>query len=103
MGLQDVVGWGSFALGSLCIIAAVSIGVARRDAIYPDPVVPQDPQQRNIIAEETEKLVKTVTELAKELKEMDLIGKLLTVGVLLVLTAGVVTSVDSVASAIAAA
>ena len=97
MKLSPTIGWVCLVLGALCIATGLVVAWTNRKVVPPAP--PKAEVGDHGAIDET---IKVMTDFAKALKDLDLSGKLLTVGVLLIAVAAVVAGLDGVAEAIKA-
>lgn len=89
------IGWTCLILGAIAICVGIYTALQYRNQQIPQLPEPQVGDQGAI-----NDIVKSSTEFAKALKDLDLSGKLLTVGVLLIAIAAIVAGLDAVAEAI---
>lgn len=96
MTIADAIGWVCLVLGAVAIILGIITSIRNYNVQVPEPpqVTVDDQGAINDV-------IKNTTDFAKALKELDLGGKLLTVGVLLIAIAAISAGLDNVAEAIA--
>lgn len=95
MTLTSAIGWTCLALGALSVAVGIWLAIIHRNQkvpVAPDPTVSDQGAVTDAI--------KNTTELAKALKDLDLGGRLLTVGVLLIAIAAITVGLDNVTQAI---
>lgn len=93
--LSAALGWVCLTLGALSVAAGIILALKYRNQVVPEPAKPKVGDQGAI-----NDLVKNTTDFAKALKDLDVSGKLLTVGVLLIGIAAITAGLDQVADAI---
>ena len=99
MDLTVAVGWVTLILGAAAIIAGIVIALKYRDQKPPDIPKPAGVSEHGAVID----AIKNTTEFAKALKDLDLSGKLLTVGVLLIAISAITAGLNEVAQAITTA
>jgi hypothetical protein len=96
--LTNAIGVISLGLGGLSIILGFVFALKNWNQKVPTPTPPPaGPVEHGAVVD----LVGSATEFAKALKDLDLSGRLLSVGVLLIGVAAITAGLDSVADAIA--
>ena len=96
--LASGIGWTSLVLGAASIAVGLVVAWNNRKLRVPEPTKPEVGDHGAV-----KDAIDSVTEFAKALKDLDLSGKLLTVGLLLIAIASVVAGLDNIAEAIKAA
>lgn len=93
--LNQGIGWVCLVLGALSIASGIFAAFRYQKTEIPVPTTPKVGDHGAI-----NDAIKNSVEFAKALKELDLTGKLLTVGVLLIAVAAIVAGLDTVADAL---
>ena len=95
MELTSAIGWTCLVLGAVCIVVGIWVAIIHRKQEVPvaKPATVGDHGAIN-------DAIKNTADFAKALKDLDLGGRLLTVGVLLIAVAAITVGLDNVTQAI---
>jgi len=94
MELTEVLGWVCLALGALGVLGGFAMSIQHANATPPERAA--GPIEQGAVVD----VIKSTTDFAKAVKDLDLGGRLMIVGVLLIAVAALAAGLDQVAEAV---